>query len=168
VTVHTEIHLWPKGISNSKRYAICPPPVAAPSPTYTCKSLTGAKFLPVVDIRASRQQRTVPVKVSVGCRLAHGTFRRGLGEDYRSGCVRVRPHLFVCKAVRLTSKRSGHEMWGKGFPRCMCRWTQHALPSLLASVRYCCNVPLYCRGHLQRFYRVYRETDRQICGEASS
>ena len=102
VAVHTEIHLWPTRISSSLRYARCPPPVATPYPTYTCKVLTGAQLFPAVGFRASRQKRREPVKVRVGCRWARGTFCRRLHEDYKSGCVRVLPHLFACKAVRIT------------------------------------------------------------------
>ena len=102
VAVHTEIHLWPTRISSYWRYARCPPPVATPYPTYTCKLLTGAQLFPAVGLRAARHQRTVPVKVRVGCRCAHGTLCRRLREDYKSECVRVLPHLFASKAVKLT------------------------------------------------------------------
>jgi len=33
----------------------------------------------------------------------------------------------VCKVVRLTSRRSGHQMWGIGCPRSMRRGTPNAL-----------------------------------------
>jgi hypothetical protein len=47
VVVHAEVILWPTRISNSSRYAKCPPPVAAPCPIYTCKLLTGAQLFHV-------------------------------------------------------------------------------------------------------------------------
>jgi hypothetical protein len=140
VAVHKEMHVWPSRITSYWRYAICPPPVAAPYLTYTCKLLTDAKLFHVVGFRAARHQRRVPVKVRVGCLWANGTFSLILREDYKSVCVRVLPHLFECKTVRLTSERVGCDTWGIGYQSCIFRWTQYAPAGVHASVR--CFFPL--------------------------
>ena len=89
--------------------------------------------------------------------------------------VRVRPCLFVCKAVRLTSKRSGHQMWGVGCLRSMRRGTPYALVGLLAKCPTS-TAAVMCRftvGSLSRvkfdwgggFCSFYRRTDmaKMIC-----
>jgi hypothetical protein len=98
LAVHTEIHLWPTRISSTWRYARCPPPVATPCSTYTYKVLTDANLFPVMCLRAAGQLRRVPVKVTVGYRLTHGTLRRRLGRITNKN---VYESCHICLPVKL-------------------------------------------------------------------
>jgi hypothetical protein len=75
--------------------------------------------------------------------------------------------LFVCKAVRLTAERSGHQMWGIGCPRSMRRGTPYALVGLPAKCLMS-TAAVMCRMTVGSLSRVKFDwggsTDRQTWG----
>jgi hypothetical protein len=82
------------------------------------------------------------------------------------GQKNIKSRLFVCKAVRLTSERSGQQMCGIGCPGSMGRGTPYALvgvtaKSLMSTAAVMCRFTLGSLSRVKFGWRRVLQTDRQ-------